>query len=454
MRVVIIGGSDAGISAGLRAKELAPDTEVVLLTADHYPNYSICGLPFYVSGETPRWQALAHRTGEDLAAAGLDVRTGTRVGAIDVSGHFVRLADGTRIDYDRLVVGTGARSIVPPIPGLDLPGVTTMHWVDEARDLVAVLESKDGGRAVVVGGGYIGLEMADALRHRGLDVELVEMATEVLTTVDAEFGALIRATLERHGVVVRTETTVSAILARGSALEVESTRERTTADVVVVAVGVRPNTALLEAAGCELGASGAVVVDDTMATGLTDVWAAGDCVHTHHRLLREPTYLPLGTTAHKQGRIAGENAVGGDVRFAGSLGSQAVKVFDRVVARTGLRDDEAATAGYIPRTADVTIDDHKAYYPGATGIRLRITGDVDTGRLLGAQALGAHRAEVSKRVDVLASAIHHGASVYDVSRLDLTYTPPLSSPWDPVQLACQAWESEFGRPETPGRLPT
>ena len=203
-------------------------------------------------------------------------------------------------------------------------------------------------------------------------------------------------------------------------------------------VGVRPETALAADAGATLGSKGAIAVDPMMRTGLPDVFAAGDCVITHHRLLGE-TYLPLGTTAHKQGRVAGENALGGNRPFAGSLGTQVVKIFDQAAARTGLRDREAAAAGFDPVTVESAADDHKAYYPGSHRITIRVTGDRATGRLLGMQLFGHKNAEIAKRTDIAATAIYHGMTVDAVSDLDLSYTPPLGSPWDAVQMAAQAW---------------
>jgi len=210
------------------------------------------------------------------------------------------------------------------------------------------------------------------------------------------------------------------------------------ADLVLVVVGVRPETSLAAEAGAELGVKGAIAVDPWMRTNLPDIYAAGDCVITHHRLLGV-TYLPLGTTAHKQGRVAGENALGGDRQFAGSLGTQVVKIFDQAAARTGLRDHEAAAAGYDPVTVQTQADDHKAYYPGSHRITIRVTGDRATGRLLGLQLFGHKNAEVAKRIDIAATGIYHGMTVDAVSDLDLSYTPPLSSPWDAVQMAAQAW---------------
>ncbi len=261
--------------------------------------------------------------------------------------------------------------------------------------------------------------------------------------------------LTRHGVDVHTSTTVTRIdkADRGPGhLHVEGRDADGTElgwDVdlvlVVVGVGVKPDTELLVAAGANVGPRGAVIVDETMATGLPHLWAAGDCVVTHHRLLGV-TYLPLGTTAHKQGRIAGENALGGNARYAGSLGTQVVKVFDLVAARTGLREHEAVAAGFDPVSSTATPDDHKAYYPGARSITIRITGDATTGQLLGAQLIGPRGTETAKRVDTYAAALFHRMSIDAMNELDLSYTPPLGSPWDAVQMAAQTWVREHQLP--------
>jgi NADPH-dependent 2,4-dienoyl-CoA reductase/sulfur reductase-like enzyme len=278
----------------------------------------------------------------------------------------------------------------------------------DTRALAADLESRRPDTALVIGAGYIGLEMAEALTMRGIRVVQVEQQPEVLPTVDPELGALVHGTLAKCGVEVHTRTRVTEIARTTTGLRVDAVRsgdpegegaQPLSWEVgLVLVVGVRPDTDLLVAAGADTGARGAVAVDETMATGLPQIWAAGDCVVTDHRLLGR-TYLPLGTTAHKQGRVAGANAVGGHAQFRGSLGTQVVKVFDLVAARTGLRDHEAMAAGYTPVTTPARADDHKAYYPTAHPISIRVTGDVTTGQLLGAQLVGSLGTEVSKRVD-------------------------------------------------------
>jgi NADPH-dependent 2,4-dienoyl-CoA reductase/sulfur reductase-like enzyme len=365
----------------------------------------------------------------------------------------VTSADGAAdvIGYDRLVIGTGAVPVRPPVAGLaelgPADGVHLLHSMDETFAIMRTLEETGAQSAVIVGAGYVGLEMAEALSARGLGVIQLERLPEVLPTVDPELGALVRAQLEGHGVIVHTGTDVKAI-ARAAAGAPERLRVDAVtaageplsvhAGMVLVVAGVRPETDLAVNAGADTAARGAIWVDKAMRTGLPDVHAAGDCVITHHRLLGE-TYLPLGTTAHKQGRVAGENAVGGQRQFAGSLGTQVVKIFDQAAARTGLRAHEARAAGFDPVTVAFQADDHKAYYPDSHKIAMRFTGDRETGRLLGVQLFGHKHAEIAKRIDIAATAIHHGMAVDEVSDLDLSYTPPLGSPWDAVQMGAQAW---------------
>jgi NADPH-dependent 2,4-dienoyl-CoA reductase/sulfur reductase-like enzyme len=458
MRLVMIGGSDAGISAALRARELDPSAEVSVVVADSYPNFSICGIPYYISGDVARWRDLAHRTVADLEATGMSLRLDTTARRIDVVTRRLLVATpgGAEevLGYDKLIVGTGAVPALPPVDGLAGPGtlgsgdgVHLLHSMGDTFAVMRTLERAAPSRAVIVGAGYIGLEMAEALVTRGLHVVQIEQWPEVLPTVDPPLGELVHAQLAGHGIEVLTNTTVRRIsraaVGQAAPLQVEATGAdgRTVShltDMVLVVTGVRPDTMLAAAAGAALGARGAIAVDRGMRTGLPDVFAAGDCVTTHHRLLGE-TYLPLGTTAHKQGRVAGENAIGGDRQFAGSLGTQVVKVFEHAVARTGLRDSEAATAGFDPLTVAAEADDHKAYYPGSHRIAMRLTGDRATGRLLGVQLFGHRHAEIAKRIDIGATAIFHGMTVDAVSDLDLSYTPPLGSPWEAVQVGAQAW---------------
>jgi NADPH-dependent 2,4-dienoyl-CoA reductase/sulfur reductase-like enzyme len=447
MHLVVIGGSDAGISAALRAQELEPSAEITVLVADDYPNFSICGLPYFLSGETPDWRALAHRS----KFPGMNILRRHVARRIDASNKTVSLEHAGQemaMRYDRLVIATGAKPVRPDLVGSKLEGVFLLHTMDDSFAVHRFLAERNPRSAVLVGAGYIGLEMADALTQRGLEVTLLCRAETVLPTVDAELGRLVQDELRRHGVRVLTGISAEEIkettTGDTSCLSIlDSAGVRHAADFAILAVGARPDSELAGQAGTKLGARGAVVVTRQMRTNLADVFAAGDCVETFHRLLDAPTYISLGTIAHKQGGVAGENAIGGDRMFAGALGTQSLKVFDLAITRTGLNDPDARGAGFDPLTVDSEVNDHKAYYPGAVPLRIRLTGDRRTGRLLGGQILGNRRAEISKRIDIIATALFQEASVEYLNDLDLSYTPPFSSPWDPVQTAAQAWSTKL-----------
>jgi NADPH-dependent 2,4-dienoyl-CoA reductase/sulfur reductase-like enzyme len=348
--------------------------------------------------------------------------------------------------YDKLIVATGAAPVRPELAGCDLPSVFLLHTMEDSFAVHRHLEESPCEAAVLIGGGYIGLEMADALTKRGLAVTLLSRTETVLPTADAEIGFLVEEELRRHGVRVFTNVTATRIERQGASpsrrLTVADTSNRAhNADLVIVAVGARPASSLADRSGAQLGVREAIVVTRQMRTNLPDVFAAGDCAETYHRLLKRPTYISLGTIAHKQGRVAGENAAGGDRAYAGAVGTQSLKVFDLAVVCTGLRDRAARAEGFNPLTVASSANDHKAYYPGATPLHMRMTGDRSSGRLLGGQIVGDRKAEISKRIDIVAGALFQEAQVEDLNDLDLSYTPPFSSPWDPVQMAAQSWSA-------------
>jgi NADPH-dependent 2,4-dienoyl-CoA reductase/sulfur reductase-like enzyme len=416
---------------------------VTVLLADRYPNFSICGLPYFLSGDVPDWHALAHRTIGELEEAGIELLLEHTAQAVDAEAHTVRTEDAAgnhlALRYEKLIVATGATPVRPPIPGVEHPCVFQLHTVDDSLVLAEALARRPES-AVIVGAGYIGLEMAEALHERGLEVTVVEQLPSVLPTVDPELGEVVRDELEANDVRVVNEVVVTGIESVGRRLTVIGQPNlNLDADIVLIVVGVKPNATLGQEAGITTGVRGALRVDRRMETNVSDVYAAGDCVVTYHRLLQADAYLPLGTTAHKQGRIAGENAIGGDRSFEGSLGTQVVKVFGLAVARAGLRDTEARAADFEPLTVGSRGYDHKVYYPGANEITSRLTGDLCSGRLLGAQLLGHLDAEVPKRIDIAAAALYHGMTIDGLNDLDLSYTPPFGSPWDVIQQAAQQW---------------
>ncbi|MFT9278564.1 MAG: FAD-dependent oxidoreductase [Bifidobacterium sp.] len=448
-RLLIIGGSDAGISCGLRVKELDASTQVTILLQDQFPNLSICGIPYVIGGEVTPWQNLAHRSLATLQSTGINFVMNTTVSEIHATDHQV-VATHTDThqtevyEYDQLLVGTGARPLVPAIDGLEAAHerIRVLHTMADFFAIEALLSQPTMKRVAILGSGYIGLEMAEALWHRNLAVTIFQRGIEVLSTLDDDLGKIVHQELLAHDIEVITDANVSKISPSATGISVQFGKEASQTadfDLLLVVTGVTPNSELLEQAGALLDQHHAVQVDDQMHTSLQDIWAAGDLVATKHRLLKS-AYLPLGTTSHKQGRVAGSNIAGHPVAFQGIVGTQVLKIFDLVAARTGLTTQEARHAGFDSIDQVSVLDDHKAYIPGSKPITIKIIGDRNTGRLLGAQLIGAYGSEVAKRNDIYAVAIYNGMSVAEVSDLDLSYSPPLGSPWDAVQAATQAWE--------------
>jgi NADPH-dependent 2,4-dienoyl-CoA reductase/sulfur reductase-like enzyme len=446
--LIIIGGSDAGISSALRALELDPKIVATMIVSDNYPNFSICGLPYYISHDVSYWKNLAHRTRDEIENEGIRLFLEYRADSIDVQNKAVTIVNksGTIkvLDYDKLIISTGAVSIKPKIQGIDHPGVFFLRWIPDAFEIDEYIKKHNPQKALIIGAGYIGMEMSEALSHRGLKVTVVEFLDSVMPSVDVGLGIKIKDLLVNNGITVYNKTAIESIDKNGEILIVKGTNGfEFQTDIVLVSVGCIPNTELGRSIGINTGVKGAFKVNQKMETNIPDVYAAGDCVETWNKISRKYTYLPLGTVAHKQGRIAGENAIGGNREFAGSLGTQSVKVFDKVIARTGLNEKEALEAGFEPASTDFEAWDHKAYYPSAEKIYIKVIADRITKRILGAQMLGAYKTEVSKRIDIFATAIYHEVTVQEFSNYDLSYTPPLSSPWDPVQMAVQKLEKNM-----------
>lgn len=444
-RLVVIGGGAAGMSAASAARRTDPGLEVVVCEAGGFAAYGMCGIPYYLGGMVPEPEnLLAYPPATFREKRHIDLRLHTRVTGIDPGTRQVHLAPGRRgapsleslalesLDYDALVVASGADPVRPPVPGLDERRVFTIRSLDEAIELRQLLDSGTVRHAVVVGAGYIGLETAEALVSAGLDVDMVEALPRVLATVDEPVAALVQAELERHTRLrlgVRLETVDSAA-GRGLIAVVDGTEIAT--DLVVIAVGVRPATDLLIQAGAGHLPDRSVVVDEGMRTSLPDVYAAGDAVALPHLVLGRPAWVPLGPAANKTGRVAGTVAAGGSASFKGVVGTVAVKVFDLEVASTGLGLAEARAAGLDAVATDEVSRSRAKYYPGSSPLHVRLVHTRD-GRLLGGQLAG--REGVAKRVDVLATALYAGLTVADLAALDLSYAPPFAPVYDPVLAA-------------------
>ncbi len=442
-RLVVVGGDAAGMSAASQARRrIGPeDLEIVALERGSHTSYSACGIPYLVGKTVPSPEDLIARTPEVFwRDHAIEARTGTEVTAIDTERREVTATGpgGAYTErYDRLVIATGARPRRPDLPGFDAYGVFGVQTLDDGTEVSAFLERHGPRRAVVVGGGYIGLEMAEAFLTRGLEVTVVDSGPEPMGTLDPDMGALVRGAMEEMGVAVRTGERATAVAVDGgrvSAVHTDTGGEYP-ADIVCLGLGVRPDSRLAEEAGLETGPTGGVKVDARMRTSVPGVWSAGDCVEVFHRVSRAPAAIALGTHANKQGRVAGIDIGGGYARFEGVVGTAVTKICAVEVARTGLNEAEAAAAGFAYETVVMTSDSRAGYYPGAQPMTLKLLAERDTGRLLGGQIVG--RENAAKRVDVLATALWNGMDVLDMSGMDLGYAPPFSPVWDPVLIAAR-----------------
>lgn len=455
-RFVVVGGDAAGMSAAATARRRrSPDElEIVVFERSAHTSYAACGLPYYVGDVVGEARALVARTPEQHRAAGIDVRTRHEVLALDLERRRVRVRDlerdrETTEPFDHLCLAVGARPVRPPIPGIDASGVFGIQHLDDGIALRRVVEVQQPQRAVIVGGGYIGIEMAEALVRRGLRVCLVEALPAPMPTLDPDMGALVADALVDVGVqtylgepVQRFETGPD-----GRVRAVVTAARELPADLVVLGLGVRPDTRLAAAAGLAVGESAGIVTDERQRTSAPGVWAAGDCVETRHLVSGRPVAIALGTHANKQGRVVGIDVTGGDATFPGVLGTAVAKLCDLEVARTGLTERQATELGLVVATTTVDDRTRAGYYPGAAPIRVKLVWEEPTGRLLGAQIVG--REGAAKRVDVLAACLWNRMTVDEILSLDLGYAPPFSPVWDPVLAACRV---AVGRRERRGAL--
>jgi NADPH-dependent 2,4-dienoyl-CoA reductase/sulfur reductase-like enzyme len=442
-RLVVIGGDAAGGSAASQAKKRKPDLDVVMFERGRATSYSACGIPYWISGAVQHEASLIARTPDQHRAAGIDVRIRTEVTAIDLDRGAVRWRDldgGTEGSepFDDLVYATGSVPMRPPVPGIDAPGVHGVQVLDDGVALRAELDSGSVRRVVVVGGGYIGLEIAEACRVRGLDVTVVDRAATPVGTFDPDVGQFIADAVRGNGIDLVLSDGVAAVDVgadgRARAVVTASGRELA-ADLVVLGLGVRPNVGLAREAGIPLGTSGGIAVDARMRTEAEGVWAAGDCVESRHRLSGQRVVVALGTHANKQGRVAGINIGGGYATFPGVIGTAITKVCDLEAARTGLSSAEAEAAGYSFVKAAVDSTTRAGYFPGARPIRVTMIAERRTGRLLGAQIVGEEAA--AKRIDALAICVWNEMGVDEILSLDLSYAPPFAPVWDPVLIAAR-----------------
>ncbi|MGW2988378.1 FAD-dependent oxidoreductase [Streptomyces goshikiensis] len=445
-RLVVVGGDAAGMSAASQARRMKgpAELEIVAFERGHFTSYSACGIPYWIGGQVAGPDALIARTPEEHRARGIDLRTRTEVVELDVAGQRVRARDldsgaESWTGYDRLVLATGARPVRPRLPGIGAHGVHGVQTLDDGRRLMDTLERREIRRAVVVGAGYIGVEMAEALVSRGYEVTVLHRGAQPMATLDPDMGALVHEAMNRMGIRTVAGAEVAKVLTdeEGRAVAVATASgEEYPADVVVLGIGVEPRTALARAAGLPLGESGGILTDLSMRVrGHEDIWSGGDCVEVMDLVSGRTRHIPLGTHANKHGQVIGAGVGGGYATFPGVVGTAVSKVCDLEIARTGLRERDALAAGLRFVTATITSTNTAGYYPGATEMTVKMLAERRTGRLLGVQIVGG--AGSAKRVDVAAVALTAGMTVDQVVSLDLGYAPPFSPVWDPVLVAAR-----------------
>ncbi|BBB32766.1 NADH oxidase [Thermotomaculum hydrothermale] len=434
-RYVVIGGIAAGMSAASRIKKVDKGAEVIVLEKGEFISYGACSMPYYIANPDGDYKDLIVLTVDDARdKRGIDVRTNHLVLGISPNEKRVfykELISGKEksINYDRLVIATGASPVKPPIPGIDNENVFSLRTLNDGVAIKKFIEEKKPKKAVIIGAGYIGLEMAESFKESGLDVTIVEMLEKPMPNYNGEIINSILKTLEGNGVKAYFNTTVERI----DNDRVITTSGEFEADIVLLATGVKPNSKLAKDAGIELGVNGAIAVDSKMETSISGIFAAGDCAESIHRITNRKTYVPLGTVANKQGRVAGLNAARELARFPGVIKSAEFKLFDKEVASCGLTLNDALNEGFDPVEIVITASSAAHGYKYKYPIQVAMIGDKKTGKLLGCQMIG--KTGVAHRINIVATAIFNGNTVKEFSMFDLAYAPPFSPVWDPVLVA-------------------
>ena len=440
MKVVIVGGVAGGATAAARIRRLDEKAEIVVFERTSYMSYANCGLPYYIGGVIEDPEELTLQTPESFFARfRVDVRVRHEVTAIHPERKTVavtNLETGEAFEesYDKLLLSPGAKPVLPKLRGMDVPGLFTLRTVEDTLRIKKYIEEQQPKSAVLAGGGFIGLELAENLRELGLDVTIVQRPKQLMSPFDADMAALIHGEMRRHGVKLALGHTVEGFEGKDGGIDVLLEGGAPLhADMVVLAIGVEPDSALVKAAGLALGVKGSIAVNDRMETSIPDIYAVGDAVQVRHYVTGGDALIALAGPANKQGRIAADNICGGDSRYTGSQGSSVIKVFDMTAAVTGVNEAQAAKAGLDADSVVLSPMSHAGYYPGGRVMTMKVVFEKETYRLLGAQIVGYEG--VDKRIDVLATAIRAGLKATELKELDLAYAPPYSSAKDPVNMA-------------------
>ncbi|WP_115864186.1 FAD-dependent oxidoreductase [Halorussus litoreus] len=442
---VVVGGDAAGMSAASKAKREDPELDVVVFEKGEWVSYAACGMPYYVKGEVEDLEDLVAVTPEEFRDdRDVDLRTGHEVVGIDPVAETVTVeGDGETFDhpYDHLLVATGASAIEPPFDGLGLNGVFTIHDMDEADAIENYVTEHSPDSAAIVGGGYVGIEMAEALSARGVDVHLYEMLSHVLQPFGDAVAEVVEDHLREQGVELHLDTAVSGFEGADRVERVTLDDESHPADVAIVGVGVEPNTDLAADAGIELGETGAIATDEYGRTNYENIYAAGDCAEARHVVTGEPDHVPLALTANRAGRAIGQTVAGSPEPVGEIAGTAIVKAFDLGAARTGILDEERARdAGFDPVSVTISAPTRAHYYPDGAELTVTLVADRESGRLLGGSVVGQ---EGAKRIDTVATALAAGMTVTELRNADLAYAPPFSPVWDPILTAAKVLEGKL-----------
>ncbi|MFC0414998.1 CoA-disulfide reductase [Cytobacillus solani] len=441
MKLLVIGGVAAGMSAASKLKRLNKDAQIVVYEKGKFLSYGACGLPYYVSGENDDYTKMIARTKEQFEEMGMEIFLKHEVVKVVPEKKQVMIKDLVKnklfIDtYDKLMIATGTVPIIPPFPGVGMKNIYGLKTLEDGIRLKEITEQPGIQDVVIVGGGYIGIEVVEAMIRQGKRVRVIELSDRILKTFDKELTDLAEEELVKHGVELNLEEKVEAFIGSEQVEAVQTDKGTYQADLVLLSIGVKPATKFLEGSGIAISENGAVIIDREMRTNIRDVYSAGDCAQVYHKVMEENTHIPLGTNANKCGRIAGSNIAGQHNKYVGTLGSAAIKVCDLEMGRTGLSEEEAKKLAIDYTTVFVKSADHPSYYPNQTPIWIKLICEKRSRRILGAQAIGNKGAVL--RIDIFAVAIHNQMTADELGMTDLVYAPPFAGVWDAVHIACNA----------------
>ncbi|MCL5793180.1 MAG: FAD-dependent oxidoreductase [Deltaproteobacteria bacterium] len=438
--VVIIGGVAAGMSAASQAKKRKPGMNVIALEKTNFVSYGSCGLPYYIMDLIKKDTDLVAISKEKFKTEReIDVFTKIEVVNIDTKAGIVHATDHNdkkdlSFPYDYIAITTGASPVKPQIPGIDNPGIFQLRTLEDGIAIKGYIKSRPVKRVAIIGAGYIGMEMAEVLRALNMEVIIIEKLPNILGTMDDEINTVVEKTLDANGIKLMKSTEVRLFEKKDNGgIKIETTNGNFDVDLVILSIGINPNSKLAKVAGIVTGAHDAILVNERMETNVPHIYSAGDCATAKHIILKKDVYIPLGTTANKQGKIAGANISGANETFKGIVGTSVVKVFDLEVARTGLTEKDAKENGFNAVTNLITSRTRAHYYPGSKPITIKLVVEKKKGKLLGAEMVGGEG--VSKRIDIVAAGLYAGMTADELSRLDLSYAPPFSPVWDPLLVA-------------------